>query len=137
MRKLLYISVIIAVVIACSSASSKTIPDAGKMEVAKNDTIKIANDSLEYEITIIDSGFNTWLTSLAKPRNYYGLTYLETRNKLYVMEWNRRVLDPYRYSPDLYGMQIDYDAKIRYGYEVNYLLYNYFLFFQKQYRQKL
>lgn len=108
-----------------------------KPKVAQNDTIRIANDSLEYEIVIIDPKFNTWLTSRARPRNYYGLTMMETRNHWYVSEWNRRVLEPHRYSPELYEMRIDYQSNIRYGYEVNYLLYNYFLFFEQEYGQKL
>lgn len=105
--------------------------------LAGKDTVRIANDSLEYEIIIIDAGFNTWLSSRARPRQYYGLTYLETRNKFYVMEWNRRVLDPFSYKADLYQWRIDYDPNIRYGYEVNYLLYNYLVYFQQQYKQKL
>lgn len=108
-----------------------------KQKVAQNDTIRIANDSLEYEIVIIDPKFNTWLASRARPRNYYGLTMMETRNYWLVSEWNRRVLEPHRYNPELYEMRIDYQSNIRYGYEVNYLLYNYFLYFQQEYRQKL
>ncbi len=34
-------------------------------------------------------------------------------------------------------MRIDYNPQIDYGYEVNYLLYNYFLFFQREYDQQL
>ena len=34
-------------------------------------------------------------------------------------------------------MQIDYQAHIDYGYEVNYKLYNYFIYFQIQYKQRL
>ena len=37
----------------------------------KNDTVRIANDELEYEVIIIDPGFSTWLNSTALPRNYY------------------------------------------------------------------
>lgn len=42
-----------------------------------------------------------------------------------------------KYNRDLYLMRIDYDPQTDYGYEVNYLLYNYFLFFQRQYDQQL
>ncbi|MFT3793144.1 DUF6146 family protein [Flavobacterium sp.] len=108
-----------------------------KNDIATNDTIRIANDSLEYEIVIIDPKFNAWLTSRARPRNYYGIAFLENRNLWLVSEWNRRVLEPMRYNPNLYELRIDYQSNIRYGYEVNYLLYNYFLFFQQEYRQKL
>ena len=37
----------------------------------------------------------------------------------------------------LYEMQIDYQNNINYGYEVNYILYNYFVYFQQKYKQKL
>lgn len=128
---------ILLAAIACSTTATTKEPMAVKKDIVKNDTVRIANDSLEYEVIIIDPGFNTYLNSIAKPRNYYGLTFLETRNYIFVSEYNRRVLEPYRYSPDLYEMRIDYQSNIHYGYEVNYLLYNYFLYFQKEYRQKL
>ncbi|ETN95414.1 DUF6146 family protein [Zhouia amylolytica] len=101
------------------------------------DTVKIANDSLEYEIIIIDPGFYTWLNSIAKPRGFYSQNYLENRNQIYVINWNQRVMQPMRYSPNLYEMQIDYRSDIDYGYEVNYQLYNYFIYFQRKYNQRL
>ncbi|MGO2102488.1 MAG: DUF6146 family protein, partial [Psychroflexus halocasei] len=33
--------------------------------------------------------------------------------------------------------EIDYQPHIDYGYEVNYMLYHYFLFFEQKYNQKL
>jgi len=134
MKKLVFIGIILALIIGCSVQQSK--PIVADKAVAKNDTIRIANDSLEYEVIIIEPGFNSWLAT-AKPRSYYSLTFLENKNYFLVSEYNRRVLDPYRYSPELYGMRIDYQPNIRYGLEVNYLLYNYFVYFQNRYRQKL
>lgn len=101
------------------------------------DVVRIANDSLEYEVIIIDSGFNSWLASNAKPRGYYSESYLEGRNQIYVNEWNSRVLQPQRYSPEMYGMHIDYNPTIHYGYEVNYLIYNYMIYFQITNKQQL
>ncbi len=101
------------------------------------DTVRIANDKLEYEIIIIEPGFNFWLESRAKPEGYYSQQFLENRNRIYVTEWNNRVLNPSRYNPNLYEMQIDYQPHIDYGYEVNYKLYNYFIYFQIQYKQRL
>lgn len=101
------------------------------------DTVRIANDSLEYEILIIEPGFNTWLATVAKPEGYYSQSFLESRNLQYVTEWNQRVLQPQRYNPSLYELQIDYQAHINYGYEVNYKLYNYFIYFQLTYKQRL
>ncbi len=101
------------------------------------DTINIANDSLEYDIIIIEPGFNFWLQSIARPRQYYSQSFLENRNDIYVREWNARVLQPQRFGPHLYELQINYDPTIDYGYEVNYQLYNYFIYFQRKYNQRL
>jgi hypothetical protein len=107
-------------------------------EVAQvKDTVRIANDSLEYEVVIIEPGFNGWLQSTARPRGYYSESHLESRNRQWVMEWNSRVNQPNRYDPNLYEMRINYDFGVHYGYEVNYLIYNYFIYFQMHYKQKL
>lgn len=101
-----------------------------------SDTVRIANDSLEYEVIIIDGGFNSWLYGRAKPRGYYGEPYLRTKNLFWVNEWNVRVNLPQQYG-DMYQLRIDYDPKINYGYEVNYLLYNYLVYFQITNNQRL
>lgn len=108
-----------------------------KVVKIKNDTIRIANDSLEYEVIIIDPGFSAWLVSRSFPRGYLSQTYMENKNNFYITEWNNRVLQPQRFDPNLYAMTIDYDRNINYGYEVNYLIYNYMIFFQNTFNQKL
>ncbi|UPZ13812.1 DUF6146 family protein [Flavobacterium humidisoli] len=139
MKKCVSILIVLLTIVACSTtsqnmASTDTVSASNKKV---NDTVRIANDSLEYEVIIIDNGFSTWLASRAYPRNYYSLQYLENKNYLYVTEWNNRVLQPQRYSPRLYEMSIDYRPDIHYGYEVNYLIYNYMIYFQNTYKQKL
>jgi uncharacterized protein DUF6146 len=101
-----------------------------------NDTIKIENKELEYEIIIIDIGFNSWLAT-QKPMSYYANNTLAIRNYFNVIEWNIRFLDPITYDPNLYEVQIEYDRNIDYGIEVNYLLFMYFNFFQEKYNQRL
>ena len=122
---------------ACSTSktTAASTPKTGANFVS--DTVRIANEELQYEIIIIDPGFTTWLNSRARPRNFYSKSYLRSRNILYVSEWNNRVLQPYRFNPGLYEMRIDYSAGIDYGEEVNYLLYNYFIFFQISNKQQL
>jgi len=100
-----------------------------------SDTLRIANDSLEYEILIIEPGFNQWLVT-QPPRGFYGEQFLEIRNRQYVIEFNQRVLQPQRFNPNVYMQQINYEQNIHYGYEVNYLLFNYFRFFEQRYRQR-
>lgn len=118
--------------------SSKLQSSASNTQVEKaQDTVRIANDSIEYEIIIIEPGFNSWMKGRAKPRGYYSQGFLESRNQLYVAEWNRRVLNTSRYDTRLYELQIDYNPQIDYGYEVNYMLYYYFIYFQINYKQQL
>ncbi|WP_343697462.1 DUF6146 family protein [Flavobacterium sp.] len=137
MKKCIAILALLVTIIACST-TSPTIASADNASNKKiNDTVRIANDSLEYEVIIIDNGFSNWLVSRAYPRNYHSLQYLENKNNLYVTEWNNRVLQPQRYNPDLYEMSINYRPDIHYGYEVNYLIYNYMIYFQNTYKQKL
>ena len=100
------------------------------------DTIEIANDSLEYKIIILEIGFNSWLAT-QRPRGYYSQNYLENRNQILVAEYNNRVNQPSRFDPLLYPFKIEYNSNTDYGYEVNYLLYHYFLFFQQRYNQNL
>ena len=99
--------------------------------------VVIANDSLEYEIIIIDPGFTTYLNSIAKPEGYYSQTYLENKNRLYVINWNYRAQNPLQFNPNIYENVIDYSPHIDYGYEVNYKLFNYFEFAQRKYKMSL
>ncbi|WP_418262725.1 DUF6146 family protein [Flavobacterium faecale] len=137
MKNSIYIIIIIlGIVVSCHS--SKTIASkSNNSSPNKNDTVRIANDSLEYEVIIIDNGFNNWLISQALPRGFHSQQFLENRNRLYINEWNNRVLQPRRYNPNLYEMTINYDPMIDYGYEVNYLIYNYMIYFQNTFKQKL
>ena len=138
MKNFVYIIGVLFTIIACSTSSKNTIATTDpQTKTTLNDTVRIANDSLEYEVIIIDNGFSFWLSSQAFPRNYYSLAYLENKNMMYVTEWNNRVLQPQRYNPNLYEMTIDYQSHIKYGYEVNYLIYNYMIYFQNTYKQRL
>ncbi|SHG16816.1 DUF6146 family protein [Flavobacterium defluvii] len=137
MKKCISILIIVLTIIACSTTSQNIASTDAASNKKLSDTVRIANDSLEYEVIIIDNGFSTWLASRAYPRNYHSLEYLENKNNLYVTEWNNRVLQPQRYNPNLYEMSINYRPDIHYGYEVNYLIYNYMIYFQNTYKQKL
>ena len=110
--------------ISCTSKKASTFDKT----TATSDTIRIANDQLEYEVIIIDAGFNSWLAAYGKPRNFYTQNYMEQRNRIWVNQWNQNVIaGPRR---DLFEMNINYDVQTDYGYEVNYLLYNYLTYFQ-------
>ena len=115
-----------------SSVNTPTLAD-----IPEDDIVRISTDDLEYDITIIEPGFNTWLASIARPKGYYSQSFMETRNRLMVINWNNRVLQPQQFNSNLYEMQINYDSNTDYGYDVNYKLYNYFIYFQLTYKQQL
>lgn len=132
MRNFIYIILLGLFVYSCGSTRDRNLGDSQINE----DTVRIANDSLEYEIIIIEPGFNLFINSIARPEGYYSQQYLENKNRFLVSEYNQRVSQPQNYNPDLYLQEINYNPSIDYGYEVNYLLYNYFVFFSRHYNQK-
>jgi len=135
MKPLFSIFVISIVLFSCNSGKTTIKNDSDpKNQVIKKDTIRIANDELEYEILIIEIGFDSWLVT-QPPMGHYGLSYLESKNRLYVIEYNDRVYKDR--TRKLYEELINYDPNVRYGLEVNYLLFNYFKYFQQKYKQKL
>ncbi|WP_422859812.1 DUF6146 family protein [Flagellimonas sp. S174] len=106
-------------------------------ELEDDDPVEISDEKTEYEIIILEPGFNAWLKSIAMPEGFYSQQFLENRNNLMVIQWNIRVQQPFNFDPQLYQFEIDYRSGIDYGYEVNYKLYNYFIFFQRKYNQRL
>jgi hypothetical protein len=135
MRNILFKIVLLSTFIGCYA--TKIVAQNTVETKVSIDTIKIVNQELEYEVIIIEPGFTSWLQATAHPRGYHSQSFLENKNIFYVSEWNNRVRQPQLYPPNLYEMTIDYSAAINYGYEVNYLIYNYMIYFQNTYKQRL
>lgn len=136
MKNLLLIFLVIISIYSWNT-SQKAVDDKSIVKTNESiDTIRIENNELEYEIIIIEIGFEAWLVT-QRPMSYYSNNTLAIRNKFNVVSWNQRVLEPSRYDPLLYEQQIDYDPHIDYGIEVNYKLFMYFKYFQIRYNQKL
>jgi hypothetical protein len=134
------LSVLSILVLSCVSTRQGMGITAEEKEVFnanRADTVEIVDAESNYEIIIIEPGFNVWLRSVARPPGYYSQTFLENRNQIYVTAWNNRVFNNVQFNPLLYQLQIDYDPQIDYGYDVNYKLYNYFIYFQRKYNQRL
>ncbi len=132
MKHLLYYLAIGLFIVGCTSTKTTTKNDTDLPEGA----VRIANEDLEYEIIIIDIGFETYLHSIARPANFYSQHYYENKNLFYVTEWNQRVLNPAEFGSTIYENHIDYQQGIDYGLDVNYKLYNYFKFVEHKYGQK-
>ena len=126
-------AILFGLVVGCDSTRKTTVSKVAGKSVSP-DSIRIANDSLEYEIIIYDVGFNNWLAT-QPPRGYYTQNFLENRNMLWVTEFNQRARNWQLWDPNLYQWEINYEFDTHYGYEVNYMLYNYLKFFQWKYNQ--
>lgn len=137
MRVFIIIIVFVCVCLSCKTSTPSN--QASNKEInpqTTQDTIRISNDELEYEVIIIEAGFNSWMLRRARPKEFYTQSFLEARNIQYVTEWNRRAVSS-GYNRQLYEMQINYYPGIDYGFDVNYTLYHYFVFFEDKYNQKL
>ncbi|PWL39013.1 hypothetical protein DKG77_12365 [Flagellimonas aquimarina] len=140
LNKLIALFLVLGLFASCTAKKEALDISTKEKEVFNSNAeeqVEIKNEETEYEITIIEPGFYTWLQSIARPEGYYSQSFLENRNRLMVINWNQRVLQPQRFNPNLYELQINYDPNIDYGYEVNYKLYNYFIYFQRKYNQRL
>lgn len=132
---LIIILSIIGLLFSCKSQVNDVAFEYNNQKI-NSDTIRIANEEIEYEIIIIDGGFTSWFNTFARPRSFYTQSYLEIRNQFWVQEWNYRVSR----SPEpnsIYDWLINYDSSVNYGYEVNYMLYNYLVYFQLKHKTKL
>jgi hypothetical protein len=62
MKKIYYVLLILLTTLLSCSSVKKTDAQTDNLDSSMtNDTIRIANDALEYEVIIIDPGFSTWL----------------------------------------------------------------------------
>jgi hypothetical protein len=132
MKKIFYYLVTVFFIVGCSSTTKTTKIDTQIPDGA----VRISNNELEYEIIIIDPGFETYLLTIAKPANFYSQSYYEIKNKFYVTEWNNRARNPLGFNPNIYENVIDFDFNIDYGLDVNYKLFNYFKFVEYKYKQR-
>ena len=133
--KLLPLYIIVFITLINCKPSKEMPKGQTKDDTVVTDTITIANEALDYEIIILEQGFDRYLNTQPKI-DYYSLTFLESKNLFYSQEYNRRVRDIAR-SRDLYPQEINYNRNVHYGKEVNFLLFNYFQFFEQKYNQRL
>lgn len=145
MKSLISILILGLLIYSCASISDSELSSRADSydqdaiasdSVAQNDTVRITNDSLEYEIIIIDPGYASFLYSKAKPEGYYSKAYLQNKNQFLVADYNQRVRAPLRYDSSIYEQEINYDSQIDYGYQVNYKLYNYFVYLSHRYGER-
>jgi hypothetical protein len=87
-------------------------------------------EKTEYDIDILDPGFNTWFLTQwnqAEDRSY---RFYDTWNDRYVQAWNFKATNP-RYG-GFFNTIINYDINEDYGMEVSRKLYYYFSYVEDE-----
>lgn len=99
-----------------------------KVELVPNE-----QDSSEYELIIMDPGFEPWFEMNRKPIWYHTNDYLANWNYQYVVAWNAKVRDPLftqSRTDSPFTLEIDYRPNVDYGIDLNYKLYYYFRYIE-------
>ena len=121
----------ISILAACSVGSRANVDKP----VAPNLLSTVEGEEEEYELIIIDPGYQNWKITNSRPVNFYSPSYYETWNKQYVAAWNEKVNQQARYNSLNYPFEnrIDYNPHIDYGVELNHELFWYFRYIQHLY----
>lgn len=93
------------------------------------------NEDGDWDLTVIDTQYDYFLTAIAKPMNMYSEAYLRSRNTFLVTEWNSYYFSG-RYR-DVIESSIDYDTRENYGLKFEYKLYQVFAYVQWKYGLKM
>jgi hypothetical protein len=101
---------------------------------AKSNVVVI-DSSTEYDITIIDTEFDTWYLMNYSPAKDYGNEYYRNWNQIGVGNWNDYFMEG-KYSRIIEN-HIFYQYSIDYGIEVNRKLYWYFKFIEDNFKIRL
>lgn len=93
------------------------------------------NEDGEWDLTVIDTQFDYFLSAVAKPISQYTESYLKTKNTFLVNEWNS-YYNSGKYR-DIIESGIDYDPKENYGIKFEYKLYQVFVYVNWKYKLRM
>jgi hypothetical protein len=127
MKPAFFLSIIVFVALACSTARN----------VSKTSAVvePVGNDSTEYELIIIDNHFDQWyMLNYSETKDRTG-EYYHSKNLVAVQNWN----DYYRHGKymEVIDSYINYQPQIDYGIEVNRKLFWYFKYVKEYYKVEL
>lgn len=89
------------------------------------------NDDEQWDLTVFDPDFNTFMASFAKPKSFYTLSYLKNKNTILTSQWNSLYYSG-RYR-NIIESNIDYDPNVNYGFDFEYKLYQVFAYVKWKY----
>lgn len=123
MKKILILIFAVSFMISCSGPKGMVKIEPGEDEISQNGSV-ITNDSVEYELVVLDTGFDSWYLMQDSPANYRTQQFYEGWNFQYVTAWNNHVRLPGRRS--FFQTIIGYDPSVDYGFKLNHKLFYYF-----------
>lgn len=101
-------------------------------ENKKTDELSIELDPERWAIPDFTSRFKDFAVAEKTTVGSLDEATLKKCNAIYANEWNKRYNNPAQWLPSTYCLYIDYDAEKDYGYDVNYQLYLFFKFMEKE-----
>lgn len=120
MKNILFIAFILVLAVACT----------GKKELTIEEKQNELEDSISYELIVLDPGFDSWYAIHGVPAKYRSQSYYEGWNQRYVNAWNYQRMG-YRYAQLIEG-NIDYQPNTDYGFELNHKLFYYFMYVENE-----
>ncbi|UKB84248.1 DUF6146 family protein [Chryseobacterium sp. MEBOG06] len=106
-----------------------------KKDQEQNEMKPSKNEDGEWDLTVIDTQFDYFLSAVAKPISQYSESYLKTKNAFLVNEWNSYYHSG-RYR-NIIESGIDYDPRENYGIKFEYKLYQVFAYVNWKYGLKM
>ncbi|MPS74669.1 MAG: hypothetical protein E2590_16165 [Chryseobacterium sp.] len=122
MRNLIVLAILSVFIWSCST-SSRQLPESQKTSFS---TQKKTDSADEWEITVFDTEYETFVATRAQPKSMFTESSLKSRNTILVNEWNSRFYS--NVNPNFYEVAIDYDQKENYGFDFEYRLYQFFAY---------
>lgn len=117
------------VTLSCSTVN-KSLPNNSAAEIRPQQ-----NEDGEWEIHVLDTNFDYFLSAVARPITMYSEEGLKTRNANLVTEWNSHFMSG-RYR-NIIESSIQYDPTENYGMAFEYKLYQVFAYVNWQYGLRL
>ncbi len=117
MKKLFLLFTAVSFIVACSGPK-------GLVKIEPNGSEAAPEDSVEYELIVMDAGFETWYTLQDSPARYRSQQYYEGWNQQYVSAWNYLSTQPGRRS--FFQTIVGYEPGVDYGFKLNHKLFYYF-----------
>ncbi len=125
MKNLILLLLIFCLPFSCSSQ------DKSKTDKEKSEIKPSKNDDGEWDIDVLDTQYDYFLSAIAKPMNQYSESYLKSRNINLVSEWNSYFSSgKYR---NVIESSISYDPRENYGLKFEYKLYQVFAYVNWKY----